>query len=118
MTQPPPACLNCGTCCFSELSAYVRVTGDDYERLGDAEAHRVRFEGNKAYMRMEKGHCGALSLEQDGTYACSVYLTRPQVCRDLARLSTACEGEIELKGKRPLIAFGKQQRDKEKTRKT
>lgn len=114
MPKAPADCLRCGACCFSELPTYVRVTGDDYERLGDADAHRVRFEGNKAYMVMEEGHCAALTLEDDGTYVCGVYPTRPQTCRDLDRLSTACEGEIEMKGERPLIAFGKQQADRQK----
>lgn len=87
------------------MEDYVAVTGDDHARLGeDAEAHVV-FHGNKAFMRMENGRCGALRLV-DGRFLCGVYEDRPDTCRDLARDSGACRGEIAAKGERPLIALG------------
>jgi Fe-S-cluster containining protein len=101
-----PACLTCGACCFSRLETYVRVTGDDHERLGDRTDELVRFEGNRAYMRMVDGHCAALLVEEiSGQLFCSAYETRPETCRDLARDSGACLGEIESKHERPLIAL-------------
>jgi hypothetical protein len=30
-----PECLACGTCCFSNLEMYVRVSGDDHARLAE-----------------------------------------------------------------------------------
>ena len=100
-----PDCLTCGTCCFSQLETYVRVSGDDHARLGDAAETLVRFEGNRAYMRMVDGHCAALRLEVSaegtGQLVCSTYETRPQVCRDLARGGLSCRGEIAAKGERP-----------------
>jgi hypothetical protein len=104
----PPDCLRCGVCCFSKLETYVRVSGDDWTRLG-AEAERVaQFIGNRAYMRMEAGKCAALAVRAtaDGAaggreFFCTIYERRPQVCRDLARGSPQCEGEIALKGGRP-----------------
>ena len=104
---PLPECLGCGVCCFSLLGTYVRVSGDDYARLAERADELVWFEGNRAYMRMVDGHCGALTIEvPSGQFVCSAYATRPGVCRDLARGSSACLGEIETKGPRPLLALG------------
>jgi hypothetical protein len=104
---PIPDCLGCGVCCFSRLGTYVSVSGDDYGRLAERAAELVWFDGNRAYMRMVDGHCGALVIEaESGRFVCSAYATRPGVCRDLARGSSACLGEIETKGLRPLLALG------------
>jgi Fe-S-cluster containining protein len=100
----PDDCTTCGTCCFSLLEDYVAVTGDDHARLGDAAEANVVFHGNKAYMRMALGRCGALVLE-GGRFLCGVYVDRPDTCRDLARDGAACGGEIATKGERPLIAL-------------
>src|SRR5689334_7994445 len=93
-------CMRCGACCFSESERHARVTGDDYERLGDA-ASLVTFIGNQAFMRIERadgiGRCIALALDATGTFACTIYDRRPAVCRDLERGSPACEGERETK---------------------
>jgi Fe-S-cluster containining protein len=103
-----PECLCCGVCCFSLLQEYVRVTGDDHGRLGDRAEELVRFDGNRAYMRMVDGHCAALRVEPSrGRLVCSAYETRPEVCRDLARGSGACLGEIATKLDRPLFALGR-----------
>jgi Fe-S-cluster containining protein len=101
-----PECLTCGACCFSRLATYVRVTGDDHARLGDHADELVWFDGNRAYLRMTNGHCSALRIETgSGLFVCSVYESRPQTCRDLARGSSACRGEIETKRDRPLLAL-------------
>lgn len=92
------------------LETYVRVTGDDYERLGERAEDLVRFDGNRAYMRMADGHCAALRLERrSGQLVCSAYKTRPETCRDLARGSGACLGEIAGKHDRPqaLLTIGR-----------
>jgi hypothetical protein len=92
------------------LDTYVRVTGADWERLG-VEAERVaHFIGHRAYMRMKAGEaggagcCAALEVRADAAggreFFCTVYAARPQVCRDLARGSPECEGELALKGAR------------------
>jgi Fe-S-cluster containining protein len=82
------------------------VTGDDHALLGDRADELVRFDGNRAYMRMVDGHCAALRVERSsGQLVCSTYETRPQTCRDLARSSGACLGEIASKHDRPVHAL-------------
>ena len=45
--------------------------------------------------------CVALIIDREhGTFACSIYETRPDVCRDLARGSGECRGEIAAKSER------------------
>ncbi|AHF89843.1 hypothetical protein OPIT5_05955 [Opitutaceae bacterium TAV5] len=108
----PADCLRCGVCCFSGLDTYVRVTGDDWTRLG-ADAERLaHFIGHRAWMRMRDGHCIALLprlvTDTDGRthteYFCTAYERRPQICRDLARGSPHCEGELAAKAARPSAA--------------
>ncbi len=97
-----PECLRCGTCCFSGSDTYVRVSGEDFARLGDRADALVAWSGNRAFMRMQGGHCAALRLEPSaGAFVCTVYERRPQICRDLERGSPACEGELAVKGDRP-----------------
>jgi Fe-S-cluster containining protein len=87
------------------LETYVRVSGDDWTRLGAAAERVAHFLDHRAYMKMANGHCTALELRRasDGgtEFFCSVYEQRPQVCRDLARGSPQCEGERAAKGERP-----------------
>ncbi|MBK8858005.1 MAG: YkgJ family cysteine cluster protein [Opitutaceae bacterium] len=102
---PPPAgCLACGVCCHSMLPTFVRLTGDDWSRLGPAAERVAHFIGHRAYMRMNAGHCAALELRSgpDGAvqFFCTVYATRPQICRDLARGSPECLGELSAKAGR------------------
>lgn len=97
----PSNCCRCGACCFSTLDNYVRVTGDDWTRLGDEAERMAHFAGNRAFMRMREGHCAALELRhtEDGAseFFCGIYARRPQICRDLERGSPECEGELEAK---------------------
>lgn len=98
----PDDCQRCGVCCFSALTTYVRVTGDDWTRLGDKAETFAHFVGHRAFMRMQDGHCAALVVHRDAAanearYACRVYERRPQVCRDLERGSPECEGELARK---------------------
>jgi Fe-S-cluster containining protein len=90
-------CQVCGACCFSRLSTYVRVRGDDHAALGDEADRLTEFDGNRCYMRMEHGHCAALTRDAHGRFACSIYAQRPAVCRELERGSPACDAERTLK---------------------
>lgn len=110
MPLPPLDCLRCGVCCFSPSDRFVRVTGADWTRLGEAAEQVAHFagRGNEAFMKMTDGHCAALEVRSapagNGTstqsvteYFCTIYDRRPQICRDLARGSPECAGERGLK---------------------
>ena len=98
------ACINCGVCCFSKLAFYVRVSGADWNRFGAQAEPVAHFIGHRAYMKMTNSHCEALKPRQnsDGRmgFFCAIYEKRPQVCRDLARGPTSCEGELAAKADR------------------
>jgi hypothetical protein len=89
------------------------VTGDDYARLGADAELLVTFIGNQAFMRIEHdgaaepiGRCAALTIDaRDGSYLCSIYDRRPDVCRALERGSPACDGERGAKADRPRRAL-------------
>jgi hypothetical protein len=74
------------------------VNGDDWERLGAEAERKAHFIGNRAFMRMNDGHCAALEVRGSTSsrakeFFCTLYEKRPQICRDLARGSPECEGE-------------------------
>lgn len=105
---PSADCRRCGVCCFSQKPDYVRVTGDDWARLGANAEWLAYFSGTRAFMRMSEGHCTALETRRmpDGGVAffCTIYEQRPQICRDLARGSWECLGELAAKADRVAIA--------------
>ena len=98
------ACQDCAACCFSELARYIRVTGNDYARLGADAVAYVHFIENRAFMLLTDGHCSALKFELESMqFVCRVYEHRPEVCRELERGSTACNAERQSKGERSLV---------------
>jgi uncharacterized protein len=76
----------------------VRVSGDDYARLGGLAETAAEFQGHRCYMKMDNGHCAALTRDASGRYACGLYEVRPEPCRELERGSPACEAERARKG--------------------
>lgn len=102
----PPPCLACGSCCFSKLSDYVRIEGADHARIGERVDELTTFIGNRCYMKMIDEHCAALVIDVvQRRFVCSIYETRPKICRDLARAAPACSAEIHEKRERPLTAL-------------
>jgi Fe-S-cluster containining protein len=102
-----PECLSCGACCFADLPRYVRVTGEDYARLGDDAERLTVWHDNKAFMKMMGGHCAALDVRRaDRVFACTVYERRPAICRELDRGSPACRAERHAKAARALRVLG------------
>ena len=98
-----PECVACGACCFSTAPDYLRVSGEDYDRLGDAAERLTQFIGNRAFMRLTDGRCAALVVDTgQGHFVCTVYERRPRICRELERGGPACAGERDRKGNRPL----------------
>ena len=102
MTPSTPSdCTTCGACCFSLAPDYLRVFGTDHERLGDDAERLTHFIGNRAYMRLEGGHCAALQIAPEtGRFTCSIYERRPDVCRWLERGSGYCQAELAEKSPR------------------
>lgn len=93
-----PECLECGACCHSRLDRYVRVTGDDYARLGEEAETQTSWFGNACFMAMAEEHCAALVVvPATGQFVCSVYGQRPETCRALERGSPECAAEREAK---------------------
>lgn len=90
----------------------MRVTGEDWARLGEDAERAAHFIGSRAYLKMQDGRCASLAIRAatDGSgapeYFCSIYERRPRVCRELGRGSPECEAERELKGGRPAEAAG------------
>ena len=108
MSRTVPAdCLFCGVCCFSTLDTYIRVTGADWDRMGDDAERLAHFIGNKAYMKLSPaGHCAALRVEREtGRFFCTAYEKRPETCRALGRGSPECLGELAEKSSRPTDAM-------------
>lgn len=93
-----PECTACGACCTATTPRHARVTGHDWERLGDDAERWTEWIGNQAFMRVEGGRCAALAVTAEGRFACVIYERRPAVCRELERGSPACDAEIERKG--------------------
>jgi uncharacterized protein len=106
-----PGCRNCGACCFSDDPRYVRVSGDDYERMGELVETFTRFIENRCFMRIERGHCAALRVEPGlGGFCCELYEVRPQICRDLERRSPQCLAELYRKADRARTALARRSR--------
>ena len=82
----------------------MRLSGDDWVRLGDETGRIADFDGHRAYLKIHDGHCAALEIRNglggQREYFCTIYDRRPQICRDLDRGSPHCEGERALKADR------------------
>ena len=97
----PTECLRCGACCFAGDPRYVRVTGDDHERLGDLAEEYTRFIENRCYMRVEQDICAALQIDAErGEFRCRLYPLRPEICRTLQPGSPQCQAERQRKAER------------------
>jgi uncharacterized protein len=111
MATEPFACLTCGACCFSRLDRYVRVSGDDYQRLGEAASELALFIENRCYLRLRDGHCSALIISREGAFRCSIYQRRPAICREIEPGGPACRAEIEQKAGRTREALARLRAD-------
>ena len=107
-----PECVKCGACCFSRTQEYLRVAGVDHDRLGELAESLTEFHGNKMFMKMVDGHCGALTYDtKQEAYLCSIYEKRPDVCHWLERGSGQCAAERHEKSDRPIVLRRKTESD-------
>ncbi len=82
-------CQACGACCYGP-EAYVAVSTVDLCRMSAAVRGRyVTRLGDRAYLRMVHGHCGALRARQ-GHYSCRIYGMRPTPCHVVEEGSREC----------------------------
>ncbi len=100
-----PACTACAACCTSHSARHVRVTGADWSRLGDEAEGLTLWLANQVFMRMDGERCAALQ-RVGGAFSCSIYERRPEICRELARGSPACEAERVTKSSLPIWRAG------------
>jgi hypothetical protein len=107
MDEVPADCRDCAACCFSESPRHVRVFGIDHERLGDDAERLLEHLENQSFMRLVElapgvRACAALAIDpKRGTFACSIYEKRPDVCRSLDRGTGLCAAERHAKADRP-----------------
>src|SRR5262245_43460928 len=80
---PERECLLCGSCCFSDRETHIRLLESDYERLEGLTDRLTTRIGEHYFLKMESGHCAALSIEPTGRFVCTIYEKRPAVCREL-----------------------------------
>lgn len=89
--ESAPPCRRCGKCCLADMIAYV--TAEDlsrWEREGRKDILHI-IENEQAvwlgdhFISGRTGRpiygCPFIEIE-DGLFSCSIYETRPQVCRD------------------------------------
>lgn len=73
--------------------------------MGEGGTGLTHFIGNRCYMRLVDGHCGALGVAAAAPrFACGVYETRPETCRLLERGSPECLAEHARKYQRAAVA--------------
>ncbi len=85
----PADCGKCGACCRSDSSSFVPLLGGNQKRLGSQLAALTEVRHGQLYMRMRDGVCTALD-ESEGLSRCSVYDSRPDVCRTFQQGSDEC----------------------------
>lgn len=90
-------CQRCGACCYGP-DAYVSVNELDLSAMTrQTRARLVVRKGERRYLRMLNGHCGALRARQ-GHYSCRIYEERPQPCHSVAAGSRECLTAREKRG--------------------
>jgi Fe-S-cluster containining protein len=94
-----PECLACGVCCFSPSDQYIWVNGADWTLLGTDAERLAHFIGNRAFMKMQDGHCAALEIRREAgqrpVFFCTIYEKRPIICHALGRGSPECAAVLE-----------------------
>jgi Fe-S-cluster containining protein len=89
-------CRTCGACCYGD-EMWIHVMACDDERLGHQGVRHltVLTEHGRGYiarsMKMVGGRCIAFRDRLvDGGCGCSIYETRPDICRDFQAGSADC----------------------------
>jgi Fe-S-cluster containining protein len=100
-----PDCGTCGACCYGD-EMWIHVMAADDELLGAEKVRRltVLTEHGRGYvarsMRMVNGRCVAYQDYSAGAHAgcCSIYASRPGICRDFAAGTPDCHAARRRQG--------------------
>jgi len=87
----PADCERCGACCSFDSPSFVPLNQGDIARLGSTDF--VAIHDGQPYMGMTNGKCIALE-ETSGLSRCSVYKTRPDLCREFHQGSSVCRSVL------------------------
>ena len=89
-------CRTCGACCYGD-EMWIHVMASDDDRLGDEGTRHltVLTQHGRGYfarsMKMLGGRCIAFRDRlADGGCGCSIYETRPDICREFQAGSPDC----------------------------
>jgi len=103
------SCLQCGKCCFVDLTAYAqkedydRWRAEDRQDILDMIEHRHLMWAGDRMISSETGdypcECPFLYNLED-SWLCSIYETRPIVCREYYPGSSELCPQWEIKNKR------------------
>jgi Fe-S-cluster containining protein len=116
--EEPLFCLRCGKCCFVDLTAYAQK--EDFDRwraenrqdILDMIEHRHLIWAGDRMISAETGdyprECPFLSNSED-SWLCSIYETRPLVCRKYHPGSSELCPQWKVKAK-PGVCRGKGER--------
>jgi Fe-S-cluster containining protein len=81
-------CMNCGGKCCIDTS--IEVYG-----VNDVPLEYLNVRNNAFYMKKKKDHKTCIALTEDGL--CSIYDSRPSVCRDFTVGCTFCNNLRNIK---------------------
>ena len=93
-------CTQCGNCCRRED---ILVMGSDIFEIANhqkttEDAFRKRYlrpadtwNDHDGYLKLKKGKCPFLKMDDAGYYNCSIYDIRPQSCRLYPAMGSLCE---------------------------
>ncbi len=93
-------CTQCGNCCRIEN---ILVMGSDIFEIANhqgitEEAFRKKYlrsadtwNDHDGYMKLKKGKCPFLKMDDAGYYNCSIYDIRPQSCKIYPAMGSLCE---------------------------
>lgn len=93
-------CTQCGNCCRRED---ILVMGSDIFEIANhqgitEEAFRKRYlrstnswNDHDGFMKLKKGRCPFLKMDDTGYYNCTIYDVRPQSCRIYPAMGSLCE---------------------------
>ena len=103
------SCLQCGKCCFVDLTAYAQQSDYDRWKAQDRQdilnviEHRHLVWSGDRLISAETGNapreCPFL-FSDEGKWKCSIYETRPQVCREYEPGSSELCPQFNIKRRR------------------